>query len=156
MAFLKMPKRNQAIFWPKEEAQAQTGPAQTHAGQATRPTRPNRLATRNPTLPTSAEPDTWQRAVGPPPARWRQPASAGFDLHQTRPTRACFTRAHQKASVQLTRASCDWDSSGFDQNQPKKPPITHWHVAVRYLSLGNCIFTPLTLLNCILALFPTL
>ena len=88
--------------------------------------------------------------------RWRQPASAGHDLPLTRHTRAWCTRAYQNSEVQLTRASCDWDSSVFDQNQPKKPPIRGWHVALRYLTLGNCIFTPLTLLNCILALFPTL
>ena len=88
---------------------------------------------------------------------WRHPLMpACVSRLWFRLTRECRSRACQESGVRLTRAPCDWGSICFDQNQPILQPLRWRHVAVRYLVWKIVFLPPLTLLNCILALFPTL
>ena len=116
-------------------------PARPRTGPDPRPTRVR--PARDP-ADISHQPTTWRLPIWPRRS-WRhqltQPASAAFWPPGTRHTRACKPRAYQKPKVHLTRGLWDWDSSGFDQNQPKNQPMLAWHVAVRYLVSG-IVFSP--------------
>ena len=142
------------LFWPKPVAQKE---AQSHAAQPTPGAQPADPTTRpapdpRPTLPTCA---TWRPSSGPHLQADASLRSAGFDRRR-RASRARAMHAPASSPLCATRAGCEsGDRPALIKISQKRSQseIDTW---LSGFKVWEIVFSPLTLLNCILALFPTL
>ena len=158
-------------FLPKKRAKigpgfSPNGPAQTQPARPTRgpdPRSPNPDPSPSATRPgpkrgpadIHCPPDTWRDEVGPPlqadASRWRHlPSCLG------RASRARVSHAPTEKEECSSRDPLRLVLVRISAKSAKKEANPWLTRGTRILCFRNYIFTPLTLLNCILALFPTL